>query len=277
MLNKTIVFSQIMKDMTSFILIHLHMKTTFRYIALFIIPVSMLFGCKDDKTDIPEDPIKNENTVEVKVTIPEGSTVDLTDATVYSLGTGGNLDNSQAGKVPFNTGSTETAYLLDKNNNVLLAGFVTDDRKEISVETTTEVMLYYALDYYLLPASAKKAFLSNVKQAPGFSGLVSIITDLFKSDPLMYTKGAYLPKLNEEVSQISALLSSAKLKRLLIYGKETKSGITISKIDSVHIKLQNSFPRRTKVFVYKKSYYDRNGNQTKIPDYTDNPAYHFRL
>lgn len=253
------------------------MKTKFKYTFLVILLINISYSCKKDNTDAPEDPFKNANKVDVKVVLPEGSSVDLTDAVIFSLGFSSDLSSSQTGKLPYNTGSVELACLLDKENNVLLAGFVDENHKDISIETTTEVMLYYALDYYLLPDNAKKAFLSNVKQVPDFSGFVSIISGLFKADPLMYTKGTYLPKLNEKINQISAQQSSAQIKRVLIHGEPTKSGITVSKIDSAHIKLQNSYPRRTRVFIYKQSFFDRNGNFSEITNYTSNPIANFDI
>jgi len=251
------------------------MKTILKYTFAILLFTIFLYSCKDDETDMPDDPKKTGGTVGVEVILPEGSNADFSGAVVYSLGSSSELNSSQTGQLPYNENSTELAYLLDDKNNVLLAGFLSDDRKEISVETTTEVMLYYAFDYYLLPANARKAFLANVKQVPGFTELVTTMSNLFKEDPLMYSKGTYLPKLTEKTNQISAQDYSVRLKRLLINGQETKSGITVSKIDSVHIELQNSFPRRTKVFVYKKLFYDRSGKLNEIANYTDNPITDF--
>jgi hypothetical protein len=251
------------------------MKTLLKYTFAILLVTNFLYSCKDDETDIPDDPKKTEGTVGVETILPEGSNADLSGAVVYSLGSISELNSSQTGQLPYNENSIELAYLLDDKNNVLLAGFLSDDRKEISVETTTEVMLYYALDYYLLPADARKAFLASVKQVPGFTGLVTTMNNLFKEDPLMYSKGTYLPKLTEKTNQIAAQDYSVQLKRLSISGQETKSGITVSKIDSVHIELRNSFPRRTKVFVYKKQFYDRSGKLNEVANYTNNPIADF--
>ncbi len=252
------------------------MKQFLKYAVLIIILTVLSFSCNKENTDVPND-TPQKITIDVNVVMPEGSAVDLTGATLFSLGTSSDLNGTMSAKLPANTGTYELACLLDKDNNVLLAGFVGENHKEISIETTTEVMLYYALDYYLLPDNAKKVFLDNVKLIPDFSGLVKSINNLFVADPLMYTKGTYLQKINEKINQISTQNIDAQLKRVLIHGEPTKSGITVSKIDSAHIKLQNSYPRRTRVFIYKQSFFDRNGNFSEITNYTSNPIANFDI
>ena len=247
------------------------MKTIYKTKLLLWVFLSLMYGCSKSN-DVQGNPQKNYKTVTVNVVLPGNFTADISGSSLVSLGTNDNLSPKNDGKLPFNDGSIELAYLLDKNNNVMLVGFLTDDRKEISVETTTEVMLYYALDYYLLPNNAKKMFLSNVKNVPGFSELVKTISDLFVQDPLMYANGTYLQIINSKINEIATNRFSRDLKgRILVNGKKNKSGITLSNIDSTHIKLQNAYPRRAKIFVYKKLYYDRNTNLVEIPNYTDNP------
>ena len=247
------------------------MKAKNKYIPLLVILLIFVNGCKKND-NVVNNPSENSKTVSVNVSLPEGSNADLTGASIFSLGNDSELKSEKTGDIPFNAGSVELAYLLDGDNNVLLAGFISDNRKEISVETTTEVMLYYALDYYLLPDNAKQIFLDNVKQVPGFSQLVESISGLFKNDPLMFSKGEYLPTIDEKINEISTSQFSINLqKRIEVNGAETKSGITVTKIDSAHIKLQNSYPRYTKVFIYKKSFYDRSKNLSEITNYTATP------
>ena len=247
------------------------MKATNKYIPLLVTLLILVNSCKKND-NVVNSPSENSKTVSVNVSLPEGSNADLTGASIFSLGNDSELKSEKTGDIPFNKGSVELAYLFDGDNNILLAGFISDNRKEISVETTTEVMLYYALDYYLLPDSAKQIFLDNVKQVPGFSQLVESISNLFKNDPLMYSEGNYLSIINAKINEISTSQFSANLqKRIVVNGEETKSGITVTKIDSTHIKLQNSYPRYTKVFIYKKSFYDRSKNLSKIANYTATP------
>lgn len=252
-------------------LINRSIMKTANNILLIVIFLISINGCKEND-NIVNNPSENNKMASVNISLPEGSNADLSGASIFSLGNDSELKSEKTGDIVFNDGSVELAYLLDRDNNVLLAGFISDNRKEISVETTTEVMLYYALDYYLLPDNAKQIYLNNVKQVPGFFGLVESISNLFKEDPLMYSEGKYLPILREIINQIFTDQSFAYLqKRIVVNGEAYKSGITVAKIDSTHIKLQNSYPRYTKVFIYKKSFYDRNKNLFEISNYTATP------
>lgn len=253
------------------------MKTSIRYTFFIILFAAFLFSCKDEEPDgKEEEPYKYLEEVNVNVVLPEGSSADLSNAVLFSLGASSDVDGSKTGKLPFNPDSFEPAYLLDDDNNVLMAGFISDHNSEISIETTVEFMLYYAFDYYLLSApNARKVFLENVRNMPQFQEIVSVMEKLFAEDPLMYSKGSYLTKYDLKKIQASVVSEPLQLKRLLIEGKETRSGITVSKIDSVNVKLQNAFPRRTKVFAYKKMYYDRDRSPHEVPQYWNNPIVTF--
>lgn len=274
------------------------MKRTTYILTLLILWV-LPFGCSsDDPIDTVVDPVQKEEPkdpenpdepgtpttggfqmADVVVSLPAESDVNLMSTTFQSLGKTITLTNGVATEVPINTGSYELGYLLDDSNNVLLAGFLSDNRKELNLETTAEVMLYYALDYYLLPESGKKAFLDNVRKLPSFSSLVSGITDLFVQDPMMYSAGTYTSALETTVSQITAKKTDTNLSSARIFFKDdaTKSGVTLSSVDSTHIRLQNALPRRSEVVIYKKSVTDRNGNVMDIANYLDNPVGNFEL
>jgi hypothetical protein len=255
------------------------MKTLNKVFVLLLFAFAL--GCSSDDSPQPggdgPDNTSEYEMVDVQVILPQNSTVDISKTTMVSLGSTTEVNASAKGTIPFNPGSVELAYLLDQDNNVLLAGFISDGRKEISLETTAEVILYYGLDYYLLPPSAKKAFLNNVRQVADFDGWVNNLTTLFASDPLMYSKGTYLDLLNEKLGQISSKNGNSSGNRIFINDVLQKSGITIQNPDSVHVQLQNFFPRRTHAFVYKKLVYDRSGNLTEIPNYSENPMVHFDL
>jgi hypothetical protein len=141
-------------------------------------------------------------------------------------------------------------------------------------------MLYIALDYYLLNYESRKAYLNSVGQVDGFSGFVQDLEDLFNQDPLMYSKALYLDILNDKLDQIGRIpgpVKPVKTERIFINDVKIKSGVTISSIDMSNIKLQNSFPRRTMIFIYKKAYYDRNGDYHEISGYLDQPLSSFRF
>ncbi len=264
------------------------MKTIYYYLTLFIVIGGLLLGCSSgDDTDQmldddiiqtddpntpndPEEPNDPFEMVDVQVMLPEGSSLDISTTTILSLGSTSAPAASGQGEIPFNPGTVELAYLLDAEDNVLLAGFVSDNRKELSIATTVEVMLYFGLDYYLLADDAKQAFLNAVGQIPNYNNLISDVEALFVDNPLMYSEGTYLNILNQVIDEVSTGKKSNRLeKRIFLDDVLQKSGITFSQIDESSINLQNSLPRRSRILVYKKSFYDRDVNLTEIPNYRE--------
>ena len=216
-------------------------------------------------------------TVDVQIVLPNDSNVDFSSSSLVSLGARADINTTGTGTLPFNSETTEVGYLLDENNTVLLAGFISDERKEVSVETTAEIILYYALGYYLLPESGKSAFLKSVGQHPGFSNFVAEIETLFTSNPLFYSEGSYVQAVQSFLAQLPPKSFTPLTKRIFLKDASTKSGVTLSSVDSTHIRLQNSLPRRSNVLIYKKSYTDRNGEVIDIPNYTANTITNFEL
>ncbi|WP_419213981.1 hypothetical protein ACNR9Q_07460 [Maribacter sp. X9] len=264
------------------------MKIPYKKILIVLVVFSFVLACSSNDNDVKtddnisqtdDDPINGEDyeIAEVKILLPEDSGVNLSTSTLVSLGTDSSIDAKGIGKVPFNSGTVEVGYLLDEENKVLLAGFISEERKELSIETTAELMVYYALDYYLLPESGKSAFLKSIGQTPGFPGFVEEIKNLFAGNPTMYTEGAYQTALQGFLGQITSKRVSGLENRISFNDEKTKSGVTLSSVDSTTIKLQNSLPRRSRAIIYKKGYMDRNGEQFQLPNYTSSTFASFEL
>src|SRR5690606_16805507 len=147
----------------------------------------------DDPSPPDDDPTPEEGyeMVDVQILLPDASQVELSTSTLVSLGMDSPVDTDAKGSIPLNNGKVEVGYLLDADNRVLLAGLISGERKEISVETTAELMVYYGLSYHLLPESAKSAFLKSIGQTPGFSNFVEEVQTLFENNPLLYSEGGY--------------------------------------------------------------------------------------
>ena len=208
---------------------------------------------------------------DVTVILPNNSDIDLNATSIVSLGNIESIDADGMGMVAVNPGTIETAYLIDNDNNVLLAGFISDDRQEISIRTTVELMLYYGLDYYLLPDNAKTAFLNTVAQTPNFDSLVSSIEVLFEENALMYAEGTYIDVLNQAINGLTGGVDTTIVPiRIFLDDVLEKSGVTFSKLDESSINLTNTLPRRSRILVYRMSSFDRQGNLTEIPNFREN-------
>lgn len=270
------------------------MKTKLKFLLLMTAIAALILACSnnDDVEQIIETDISNIDDgsasddessggefelAEVTVILPEDSSVDLTNGTIVSLGSDSGIDSNGTGNLPLNSGTIEIGYLLDENSNVLLAGFITDERRKISVETTAEVILYYALGYYLLPDSAKRTFLEGVGQAQNFPQFIEEMKHIFVNNSLMFSEGSYEVVLQDLLEQLTSKNVSGIENRIFFNDVSTKSGVTLSSVDSTNIILQNSLPRRASVVIYKKSYKDRNGDSFEIPNYTSNTFENFEL
>src|SRR5690606_17041460 len=199
-------------------------------------------GVRPDEDGTPDNGAQ-AGEVEVSVLLPEGSTIDLSKAKLVSLGSESDMESDGQGELPYNSGNLELGYLMDSENNVLLLGFLSEHRKEISIRTTTEAMLYFGLDYYLLEPSIKQLFLDRVTALDGFDGLVDQMEELFLSDELMYQNGDYIPVLDAKLAELAAGAADRSTDRLFMYGEASKSGLTVLKLDSVHVDIQNILPR----------------------------------
>ena len=267
------------------------MKNTTKLIILFSIAAMLIYACSsnddtqqmvDDDMSINDDvdPSDDDNSGDmmgnfemttVQAVLPEGVELDLSTTSIASLGEEVMVDSNGMALLPFNSGTVELGYLLDEDNNVLLLGFLSDQRTEISVTTTAEVMLYFGLDYFLLDASAKTAFLDAVPSSTNFDVLVSGLTTLFEENPLMYAEGIYLTLLNQNIEQLTQSTNAIlPEQRIFLDDVLEKSGITFNKVDESTINLQNTFPRRSRILVYRKSFFDREGNLTEIPNFREN-------
>ncbi|GAB3011694.1 hypothetical protein GCM10027284_33910 [Cyclobacterium sediminis] len=248
----------------------------------FLLPLlffGILIACTstDDADEFMQDDNGALNRTNVQIVLPDESNVNLSKSTLVSLGAYADINKNGTGKVPFNSQTIEIGYLLDADNNVLLAGFISDERKELSIETTAEVILYYGLGYYLLPDNAKSAFLNSIGQSSGFSKFVEELQSLFRSNTLFYSQGSYEQILQNFIDQLLPNGSTQIKERILILDKSTKSGVTLSNIDSTRIILENALPRRSNVIIYKKSYTDRNGGIIDISNYTSRAFKRFEL
>lgn len=132
-------------------------------------------------------------------------------------------------------------------------------------------MLYYGLDYYLLPDNAKTAFLNTVAQTPNFDSLVSSIEVLFEENALMYAEGTYIDVLNQAINGLTGGVDTTIAPiRIFLDDVLEKSGVTFSKLDESSINLTNTLPRRSRILVYRMSSFDRQGNLTEIPNFREN-------
>ncbi len=232
-----------------------------RILALAMAAIFIFTACKKDDPDLEPQPGEFSN-VEVQVVLPAGVTLDLTKTTVFSLSKKSPVDKKGKASVRFNAGTWEVVYLFDENDNIVLAGILSDENKEISIRSTAEAMLYYGLQLpYTLHDSVRIEAIRKIATYPQFPGYMAELEKLFVADPLMLSKGQFQAAHIETVNDITYVPV------IDVYGKQiivedpdpTKSGLTVrpQSGNDESIEISNIYQRRAHAFFYKMSYKDQ--------------------
>lgn len=233
----------------------------FSILALLLIAA----GCKKDRKN---DPAPNEAEMvrmDVTVTLPEGSSVDLSQTKLFTLA--GSTDVGADGKanIPFLKGTGQLVFLFDAADNLLLASYITEDSKEISVKATAQALLFNGLQYNFLPDSVKLDFLKKSAASQKLNNYYAEIEQAFKSDPLMLEKKTYENTLRETIINLK------KKDPVSIYGKQInivdddiRSKLQINEVDVENVEILNHAYRRAHAFVYKTAFRNEQGLETVI-------------
>ncbi len=240
------------------------MKIKFRYTILMIFLIIVFYSCKDDTPDDSGNPSKGEGEIEAKIVLPDGSTVDLSGSLLCSLGATSDLNGNLNGYVPFNDGSVELAYLVDEQDELLLAGFLSDDRNEISVATTVEVLLYFGMGSSLNTLEYKKFFVENIEQEKAYIDLVDEFETAFTLNPKVFSEGGYIEALNNAIIKLAESDTIDVYTKSIDLGSIERSGLSLNEVGKNSFTITNGYPRRTHGFLYFKSYKDISGTETTV-------------
>ncbi|KQC30246.1 hypothetical protein [Flagellimonas eckloniae] len=258
------------------------MKTSLKFLMLITVTALFIWACSskdnieemmmDDDVSISDDvdPTDDDPTgsdefelVDVAITIPEGSNLNLANTKVVSLGQLVSVENNTASDIPFNSGSIELAYLLDSNDNVLLAGFVSDETKEISIETTAGVLVYFGMASSLRGTAYKNFFVQNIGQQETFQQFVATLENLIVQNSKVIEEGGYMSELNNTISALSEK-EVIDIEYKIDLGTIQSSGLALNEVSDKSFNVTNSYPRRTHAYLYKKSFKNLLGEETVI-------------
>ena len=243
--------------------------------------LTILYGCRKQemvqKEKIPSIPHGNQ---EVSVSFPEGMNVKFTDYSLFSLADDSRLDASGNSTVSYNQGHTNIAWLFDKDNNIVMAGFVNDTAKAINAASTAKVLLYYALGIPMLPKEMTDGYVNEINSIQGVTDWINTFTVLLKKDRLVLSKGGHLEALKTAVLSMSGdnnnysafnstgddrlmavsqpNLIAVKKADINVYGG-VKSGLQVSSKELSKVLITNNYRRRAHAFFYKTKFKDLAG------------------
>lgn len=237
--------------------------------------VALTISCQEDTepanpTDptVGENPAGNYETQDVQIVLPEGSSLDLTGAELLSFGERFPVGNEGKVKAIATPGEGSVTFLLDKNGEIVLMGYLSSDQNKISPQTTADVLLYQGSRLWLIPGQNAPSFFAKIDEISPAVSWRKEFEGLWKQDPLILSKGIFVEPLKEVLKQImpepNELDIRAKVSDIQVDAADIKSGIQVFESDLGKISVTNSYRRRAHAFLYKVSSKDESGVKTTL-------------
>lgn len=244
----------------------------FAPLLLFILFAS-LFSCKKDNKG-SEPPIPTDfTTKEIQVVLPRPG-VDLATCKLMSHSAITNLNGEGKGRAAYVPGSPIIAYVLDKNDQLLLAGFVTDSNSVINTESTAKVLLYFAYKVPLQPYAITPFYINHINEVPGAASWYKQFDSLFTANPLTLSQGTFVDLLKAKMVELTEAnrvdIHSKKAADINIDNNDVRSGLQISSETLSQFSVVHTYRRRAHAFLYKKSYITMNDEVKNIANYDAN-------
>jgi len=230
---------------------------------------------KSSKDDLREEPPLTGGgkyeTRDLIITFPKGLSVNKSDYTLSSLLVNATPDADGNVKAAYNKGMLTIAWLFDKNERPVMAGFLSDSTTTIDAASTAKVLLYYTYGLQFKPTVITNKFVNEIHTLKGVKEWIEDYTALFKSDlNILSNKGftvklkAAAEKISEEKEMVDAKIS--KVGDIKVDDGDVKSGLQISSVNEVLGKLSitNMYRRPAHAFFYKTEFKDNNGVQKTI-------------
>lgn len=237
----------------------------FNRIFFALVFLTLFSACKkntDQRAETPNGP-KFPNGASVKdiqIILPENSPVDLATCEIFSCSFQSSVDKEGKTKVAFSKGYPNIAYVFDKNDNVIMAGFITDSTSSISAGSTAEVLLYFGMGTTYQPYGIMEKFINGIGKVPGVAEWKTKVEGMFKTDPLMLHKGLYADALK---TKVNAIIKTGNIPRrpadITVDANDIRSGLQLAENGFNQFTITNTFRRRSQAFVYKMNYKDLEG------------------
>lgn len=242
------------------------MKTsTFRLVLTLIL--ALFFSCREEESPGPgQDPIASTfPTTDINVVLPAGMSLDLSKTKVLSGFAEFPVDNAGKSKIRFAPGTTKLAFLLDETGNPILTGFISGTKKEISIASTSSVLVYLGLGISLQPLEISQKFLEGTQDLEGIAEFSQAISEEFSRDPAMLKTGKYLDLLTKYLdTHAPADTIDIRTKQIQVDPNGFRSGIQVYELDHQNVQIRNQYRRRAHAFAYKTAFKDKDGMETVL-------------
>ena len=222
-------------------------------------------------TDPPDEetPLQGVRTVPVQVILPNDVDLDLTTTQVSSVFEDHAVSGAGVSTATYRDGTERSLVSLqDADGRLLLLGFITDDKREISITSTAKVAFYLGLGTIFLPDAIKAQFVEEASTLPGFDDFVAEAEALFADDRYFLTGDAFRELVQTHVDDLTAPGDIADPARVSLgLPGDIRSGIQLEEQPGDEVVLVNTYRRRAHAFFYRTRTEDLDGNPTvHIPD-----------
>jgi hypothetical protein len=230
--------------------------------ALKLCLIVILVGCgqpPEPPPPAPEGPLGLQ-AVGVKATLPTGVNLDLSTLELQTGSGSSKLSSTGETQSQSLEGSVSLAFLRSANGKMLLAGWVSPNKTQISVRSTAEVLVYFQLGAYFSTSDVRQQLIAALSSSTALTPLEQAIATNLQLHP----DGLDLndPAISSALQQVRGVLSASlskfanllKPRGLSVKPDAPKSGILVKKADANQIVLENAYRRRAVAFIDKLSY-----------------------
>ncbi|MCK7554728.1 hypothetical protein MKQ70_06815 [Chitinophaga sedimenti] len=237
---------------------------------LLIVCLLVLAGNACRKTKGPgEDPKPLAGSVAVQVTLPAGASFDFTGSQLLSFGSSYPVSKSGATMAQDFDDAPHIAYMIDKNNQLILAGFITDSTTSLSPATTAKVLLYFACGIHYRPDTMTNIFINRIYELPQATAWADEFTSLWKNDPQVLAKGAFTAPLRKTMESMAGKgktldIGNLRTSDIVVDQGDFLSGIQLFQENLGALTFRNNYRRRAHAFLYKMKRKLENGQEQVI-------------
>lgn len=232
--------------------------------AAAVVSVLGLTGCGGGGSGLEEEPQFTTLTVtpvNARITLPTGTDPIGEHSIWTSISTSTPAADGRASVEVYNNGPQYTE-VVDADGNLVLAGFLGGDRRELDIESTAEMFSYFAVGGQLQrgPGSSRR-ILNEVSGFPGFDAVVAAITsELELKGHVSADDASVRQALNDLVASVTGFTRETSS------DPTSDSGLDINTAVSGEITVTNEHFRRVYTWLEATGYKDADGN---VHEYTD--------
>lgn len=247
-----------------------------RFVILLSVLVFLAASCKKDvnnkpsENPPPESPagiLPKEVTVKnITLVFPANINMDVASCSIYSQSFISYPEEDGGFNVAYEKGFPNIAWVFDKNKNIILAGFITDTSKTISVGSTAEVLLYFGLGTTFQPLEVIQKYIAGTNTIPGMAEWKARLENIFIADPQMLNKHLFADALKETVAKVlkAGTTTERKPADVTVDANDIRSGLQIAENGFSSYTITNTIRRRSYAYLYKMNYTDKDGKSHTV-------------